>query len=255
MTATPYFIFGIGKRENMEDSIFPAPGCATINDRLFIVCDGMGGHARGEVASNLACETFSRLLSHDGNLITEDILRDTFSKVQDEIDRYIAAHPEAKGMGTTIVLAALTNLTNITSPADNENSLIVMHCGDSRLYHIRNSEILFKTTDHSLVYQWVQQGRLSEKDADRHSMSNIITAAIQGKNVNDSKPDIHVITNLHNGDYIFMGSDGIRESVSSEKLCEILGSTLPDEEKIKAISDLCEEHSRDNFSAYLLKME
>lgn len=227
----------------MEDSIFPGPGTATDADRLFIVCDGMGGHAKGEIASKLACDNFSKMLMAKPEMLDESALLQAFSETQDLVDQYTTNHPEAEGMGTTIVLAAFTG-----------NGLFVLHCGDSRLVHIRESEILFKTTDHSMVYDWVKQGRLTEQEADRHPMSNIITRAIQGRKVQDVQPDIRFISDLRAGDYIFMCSDGVIESVSTGRLVEILQSGDNDETKMETLRHTCEAHSKDNYSAYLLRI-
>lgn len=241
---TPGTIFCQGRRENMEDYLFPVQGEASENDELFIVCDGMGGHAKGEVASKLACETFAGYLKpHLSEEITERLLSDAFDHVQTTFDQFISGNPESKGMGTTVVFAIL-----------NSNGVAVLHCGDSRLYHFRKSELIWKTTDHTLVNEWLRQGLVTKNEAEHHPKSNVITRAIQGRNVHDVKPDLHFISDLRSDDYLLLCSDGIYSGVTDDQLNEILASGEADEAKLNHIKSLCEGNSRDNYSAYLIKV-
>ncbi|MHC1776026.1 MAG: PP2C family serine/threonine-protein phosphatase [Lentimicrobium sp.] len=241
---TPGTIFCKGRRENMEDYIFPVQGAASENDTLFIVCDGMGGHARGEVASRLACETFAGYLTpHLSDEITERLLTDALDSVQNTFDQFISGNPETKGMGTTVVLAIL-----------HQNGVAILHCGDSRLCHFRESELIWKTTDHTLVNEWLRQGLVTKNEAEHHPKSNVITRAIQGKNVHDIQPDLHFISDLRADDYLLLCSDGIYSGVTDDQLTEILASNETDAAKLNHIKSLCEGNSRDNYSAYLIKV-
>lgn len=237
-------IFCQGRRDNMEDFIFPLHGCASPNDKLFIVCDGMGGHAKGEIASKLAGESFATYLEpHLIKPITEALLLDAFEHVQNKFDDYIDHNPESKGMGTTIVLALL-----------NQGGAVVMHCGDSRLYHFRKGEIRWKTTDHSLVNEWVKQGIITSEEAQHHPKSNIIVRAIQGNKVQRTKPDFHIIREILPNDYLLLCTDGIYNGVTDGQLQEIIGSYEDEESKLSHIKNLCKGNSSDNYSAYLLKI-
>ncbi len=240
----PVSVFCQGKRDNMEDYLFPVSGTAQTSDNLFIVCDGMGGHARGEVASRLACETFAEYIRPClSGEITVQLLEAAFNHVQNTFDRFISDNPETKGMGTTVVLAIL-----------DQNGAAVLHCGDSRLYHIRNGELKWKTTDHTLVNEWLKQGLLSVKEVEDHPKSNVITRAIQGRDVQNVRPDLHFIRDLMEGDYLFLCTDGIYAGVTDRQLAEILNSHEEDEAKLNLVKSLCEGNSRDNYSAYLLKI-
>ncbi|MBE0662712.1 MAG: serine/threonine-protein phosphatase [Bacteroidales bacterium] len=241
----PQFIFGKGKRDNMEDCIFPYPGLASENDGFFIVCDGMGGHAKGEVASKLACETLGNYFSnHISEMISETTFLDAFNKLQSVFDEYTSNNASAKGMGTTVVMAVL-----------HHNGIAVAHVGDSRFYHFRNGKIIWQTLDHSLVNQWVKQGLISKADAIKHPKSNVITRAIQGKKVAKVSPEVNFIYYVVPGDYFLLCTDGITEGISESQLCDILGSDNDNETKIGLIEQLCEANSRDNYSAYLLKVK
>jgi protein phosphatase len=241
----PLSIFARGKRDNMEDSIFPAYGAAEGSDSLFIVCDGMGGHNMGETASSLACQGFSEYFSdHPPAGFSEQHFRDAFNYVESLFDNYTDEHKETKGMGTTVVLACFIN-----------DAAAVMHCGDSRCYHFRDNQLTWRTQDHKLVEEWVRQGLISPQEAVKHPKSNMITRAIQGYNTLKVEPEISVVRDIKPGDYFFLCSDGIYESISDVQLGEILFSGSSEEEKLQIIEEMCGANSRDNYSAYMLKVK
>jgi serine/threonine protein phosphatase PrpC len=241
----PLSIFAQGKRDNMEDFIFPEPGTAQVTDTFFIVCDGMGGHNRGETASKLACHGFAGYFSiHPAPGISEQYFQDAFDHVEGLFDAYIEEHKETQGMGTTLVMVYFIN-----------EAAVVTHCGDSRFYHFRGQDLLWRTRDHKLVEEWVRQGLISEQEAVKHPKSNMITRAIQGYNTLKVKPDITIIDDINPGDYFLLCSDGIYESITDRQLGEILSSASSDEEKLQIIEELCGGNSRDNYSAYLLNIK
>jgi len=241
----PLSILDPGKRENMEDNIFPWHGTAKASDRFFIVCDGMGGHAKGEVASMMACEGFAEYFSaHPQAEFSEQYFLDAFAAVQDSFNDYLHKNIESKGMGTTLVMAYFFT-----------NAVAVVHCGDSRCYHLRGHELLWRTRDHKLVEEWVEKGYITAQAALHHPKSNIITRAIQGSVVSEPKPDIRFITDLKPGDYLLLCTDGVYESLEDGQLLEILSLEEPDDIKLDKIYHFCYKKSKDNFSAYLLKIK
>jgi serine/threonine protein phosphatase PrpC len=241
----PLSIFGQGSRDNMEDCIFPSPGRAKETDTFFIVCDGMGGHAKGETASNLACDSLAEYFTlNPPGQISEQYFLDAFDYIQTVFDSYLKEHKEAGGMGTTLVMLYL-----------NQDAVAVMHCGDSRFYHFRNPDLLWKTNDHKLVNEFVKQGLITEEEAVNHPKKNIITRAIQGNDISKIKPDISFINQPMEGDYFLLCTDGLYESISDVQLGEILSSASDEEEKIRIIRELCEGNSKDNYSAFLLKIK
>lgn len=240
----PLSLFAQGKRENMEDYIYPLHNTAQEEDKFFIVCDGMGGHAKGEVASKLASEELAGYLNNNKpETIAETIFINAFEHVQDVFDNYIAEHPETRGMGTTIVTVYLHGKT-----------ALVMHCGDSRCYHFRGQEILFRTKDHKLVEEWADQGIISREAVKSHPKKNVLTRAIQGKGVSKPKPDIHFIHNIRIGDYFLLCTDGVNESLNDAQIAEIIGSEISDPDKLNLMQSMCEGNSNDNYSAYLLRI-
>lgn len=239
---TPLALNAIGKRDNNEDSIFPALGTAQAQDVLFMVCDGVGGQTKGEVASAMVCEHFAQYFSQNRLKISQeqDILA-AFEYVQNKFDEYIAQNPEVEGMASTLSLLHL-----------HEAGATVAHCGDSRVYQFRQGKIIFKTLDHNIVNEMLKQGIISEKEAQQSQKSNRISRAIQGNKVSKTKPDISQIRDLQAGDYFLLCSDGVSDSLSDAELSELLQNTESLEEIIASMEVLCEANAKDNYSAYLI---
>lgn len=240
----PLFLNEKGQRENNEDSIFPLPGKGTAADKLFIVCDGVGGATKGEVASRLACDSMSVYLSKHQIQAGEAAILEAFDYTQNQFDDYLQKQPEAKGMGTTLVMMLV-----------HEQGLTVAHCGDSRFYHFRKNRIIWQTFDHSMTNELVRQGLISAEEAASRPKSNRISRAIQGYSVHKSKPDIHFINDIKGGDLFFLCSDGVFEAFSDAELTDILSSSQTLNEKMEIIHQICEANSRDNFSAYLIEVD
>ena len=156
---TPLFIQELGKRANQEDAIYPQAGCGARHDRLFIVCDGMGGYEHGEVASNTIAGALGQWFQRNtapGEAFSKDQLIQALMEAYDRLDATVA--PEQNLMGTTLALVYL-----------HRGGCIAAHIGDSRIYHIRPShkQVLYKSRDHSKIKE--QGGDVPK---------NIITRAI-----------------------------------------------------------------------------
>ena len=240
----PLFLNEKGKRENNEDSIFPLPGNGTAADNLFIVCDGVGGAAKGEVASRLACDLMSAYFSQHQTQTGEAAVLGAFDYTENQFDAYFQKEPAAKGMGTTLVMMLI-----------HEVGLTVAHCGDSRFYHFRKNRIIWQTLDHTMVNELVREGIITPEEAAQRPKSNRIIRAIQGYSVQKTKPDIHFISQCEVGDIFFLCSDGVWETFSDSDLADILSSSQTLNEKMEIIHQICEANARDNFSAYLIEIE
>lgn len=241
----PLAIHQVGKRENNEDAVYPLIGKATENDKLFLVCDGVGGATKGEVASQLATQSFAEYFQK--NAISESdnaIINQALDFVQEQFDVYIGANPTAKGMGCTLTLLHLHEL-----------GVSIAHAGDSRIYHIRNGKIQWRTEDHKMVTEMLKAGVLTPEQAANHPQSNVISRAIQGKTIKAVKADFKLIENIEPNDSFFMCTDGVIESLSDDLLEDIIGNAESDEEKIKLIQQICQGQSSDNFSAFLIKIK
>lgn len=244
LIATPAAICQIGNRSINEDRIYPELGQGRSTDDLFIVCDGIGGAQKGELASKLACQGFVDFFKEKNiSISTTALLNEAVLLVEKTFEEYIKKDARAKGMGTTLTLVHF-----------HEQGATLSHCGDSRIYHVRKGEILFQTEDHSLVNEMVQHKILSKEEAVDHPKKNVITRAIQA-NAKKARLDTHFITDIKAGDYFFMCTDGILEQVTSALLAKILNGKISPQDGINVISNYCEGKTRDNYSAYLIQVE
>lgn len=243
--AKPLSIHELGQRKNQEDSIFPKLGAATENDRLFILCDGMGGHEAGEVASQAVCQTMSdHILSQADaeGVFTESMFNDALQAAYDSLDEKDNAE-DAKKMGTTMTFVKF-----------HAGGCMVAHIGDSRIYHIRPSEkeILYVSRDHSLVRDLYELGEITWEEMKTSKQKNIITRAMQPHQPKRAKADVRNITDIRPGDYFFMCSDGMLEEMEDNNLLNILSDDkTSDEEKVYILTEVSKD-SRDNHSAHLI---
>jgi len=240
----PLFLNEKGKRENNEDSIFPQPGKGIEGDKLFIVCDGVGGAAKGEVASRLACDSLAAYFSKNKTHPGEAVILEAFDYTQQQFDDYLQNEPLAKGMGTTLVMMLI-----------HAHGLTVVHCGDSRFYHFRKNRIIWQTSDHNITNELVRQGVITAEEAATRPKTNRITRAIQGYTVQISKPDIHFVDNVEPGDLFFLCSDGVWEAFSDDGLTDIFSSSQNLNEKMEIVRQMCEANSKDNYSAWLIEVK
>lgn len=245
--AQPYAITDKGKRSNNEDAIFPPPESDFQNQKLFIVCDGVGGAEKGEIASNLACESINsyfKAFSSTREAIDKSFVQKAIEYTETRFEDYISNHPEATGMATTLTLAYL-----------GKSQITIAHIGDSRIYHIREGQIIHKTEDHSLVNYLVKTGQLTPEEALAFPKKNIILRAIQGSH-NPAEVDVAILTNIMPGDYLFLCTDGVLEKIDDEKLMGIFKKGGSNCCAIKEmISDICAEKSRDNYSFYIIPIQ
>ncbi len=248
---TPYSIHELGQRQNQEDALFPAHGKSTSDDRLFILCDGMGGHEKGEVASATVCEAMSNTIlsrwSPDAPL-SDELLLQAIDDAYDALDAKDGG--EAKKMGTTMTLVCF-----------HSDGVTVAHIGDSRVYQLRPAKgktpasIEFQTRDHSLVNDLIKLGEITEEDAKNHPQKNVITRAMQPCQERRCKADIAHLTDVQPGDYFYMCSDGMLEQTSNENLLYIITkSDSSNEQKVEMLLDVTSEN-KDNHTAHLIHVD
>ena len=240
----PQAIWELGQRDNQEDSISPAFGKATDDDHLFILCDGMGGHEHGEVASQTVCKAMSdTILSLSKQSFTDDDLLYALQAAYRQLDCLDNSH--LKKMGTTLCLLYF-----------HKGGLTAAHIGDSRIYHIRPKEnrILYQSRDHSLVYDLYQAGEISYDEMRTSTQKNIITRAIQPGEENRVRPAIVHIADIQPGDFFYICSDGMLEQMSNDELCRLLSADGSDEKKRKQLVAATSDN-KDNHSAYLIHIK
>ena len=243
----PLAIHELGKRANQEDSIYPIMGKATENDRLFLLCDGMGGHEHGEVASRSICKSLSLfLLQHavaSGGL-EDKLLSDALAFAYEELDK-LAIAGDTRQMGTTLTLLYF-----------HSNGCTAAHIGDSRIYHLRPSShtILYKSRDHSLVYDLYQAGELTYEEMKTFPQKNVITRAMIAGDKNHPRPDVIHISDIQPGDYFYICSDGMLEQMEDEELLDIFAANVCDEEKRQMLISETSDN-KDNHSAYIVHIK
>ena len=242
----PLSIHEIGQRPNQEDSIIQW------NNRLFVLCDGMGGHEKGEVASQTVCKSlvtwFNQNINTDDGF-TDDQLREAIEYAYQQLDKY--ADGSLKQMGTTLTLLYV-----------HAQGVTAAHIGDSRIYHIRpNSsplerlgEVLYQSRDHSLAFDLFQSGEISYDEMQNFIQKNVITRAMTPGEDNRHRPDIIHITDIQPGDYFYMCSDGMLEQMSNNELVMLLSTDVKDEEKRQKLIDAT-SNNQDNHSAWLIHIK
>lgn len=239
-----YCLNELGQRKNNEDSIMPPSGQALLGNRLFLVCDGVGGNARGEVASELSCRYFNDYFDH--HLQREEQLNTDFiNAARDWVIRhfhsYIEEQEHAENMSTTLTLAYLK-----------QDSVFVAWCGDSRIYLIRNGEVVFQSTDHSLVNELVRRGDITVEEALTHPHRNVITRSLQAR-IPYAEIQTEELFDIQENDYLLLCTDGLLEQITPEVLRTLL-SVPEDEHMIEQFQAYCYQQTRDNYSMYLIAL-
>ncbi len=234
----PYSFIRQGKRSNQEDARFPDADMPQGPGVAFVVCDGVGGHDKGEVASTTVCRAAADFMK--GFDPSWSFGAPEFAAL---MERVYARLDQAAGaptdMGTTMTFVCF-----------NAAGAFCAHIGDSRIYHVRpGSGILYRSEDHSLVNALVHSGNLTPEEAIGHPQSNIITRCISpGKSTTASAIQIR---DIDAGDYFFMCTDGVLHQIDDARLCGILSSGCGDAEKMSRIEALS-SGSDDNNTAYLI---
>ena len=239
----PFSISEIGKRLSNEDFVYPGGESVNISDRLFMVCDGVGGSKKGEVASSIACDSiqtyFQTFLDTD-KPFDSDFIEKSIRYAEIRFDEYFVKNPSARGMATTLCLLYFA-----------PDGVFLTHAGDSRIYQFRNGKIIFRTEDHSLVNSMVKTGQITREVANKHPQKNLIYRAIQGSHA-PVELEIVKITDVLPNDEFFMCTDGVMEAFSDEDLGELFATNHSAEEKINTVRDICKKNAKDNYSAYLI---
>ncbi len=212
---------------------------------LFIVADGMGGHAAGEVASEMAVQIVAKELGSlrglsDGEAAAK--MRSAIRKANASIfDRTLAEH-DKRGMGTTTTVMVLFS-----------RRYLIGQVGDSRAYLLREGNLLQLTKDHSYVQEQVDAGRLTPEEARVHPYANVITRCVGSSG--DVVPDLYFGT-LEVGDLVLLASDGLTGMLEDEDVAEVLRSDLPLEEMVdKLIADANHRGGLDNITTILIRIE
>ena len=235
------------KRGHNEDNYL-------INEELnlFVVADGMGGHAGGEYASAICVNTVEEVVtslemnggvpveSDDPVEVAREKLRYAIQLAGRRIYEKATEMPEYHGMGTTAVVLLV----------DNGNAIIA-HVGDSRLYMMRDGKCEQVTDDHSLVYQKVKEGLITAEQAKTHRMRNVITRSLGYQE--DVEVDVQVRA-LRRGDRFLLCSDGLCGHLEVDEIGQVLEAG-PQDSARRLVEIACERGGEDNITAVVARIE
>lgn len=240
--AQAYSFHQQGQRSNQEDARYPDTDKPALDTHCFVVCDGVGGSAKGEVASSTICKAFGEALRNTN--WTKPFTVEDFQKALTQAYQALKAieNEENRDMATTLTFAAF-----------HAKGCFVAYIGDSRIYHIRPSVgILYRSDDHSLVFSLVHAGCITPDEVENHPQGNIITRCIcLDEGSQQIKASTFQITDLAAGDYLLLCSDGVLHQIKEQELVALLQQDCSDEEKMARLADISRD-STDNNTAYLI---
>jgi serine/threonine protein phosphatase PrpC len=241
----------VGRRRKVnEDSFLVAP-----DTHLYAVCDGMGGHNAGEVASRIAIETLADFVDRSG--VEKEItwpwglesdlsfeanrLKTAVRLANSQVFQTADSREELTGMGTTVVAAL------VAGPV-----MTLCSAGDSRCYLVRGGDLQQLTQDDSWVSAALGEGILNSDDVERHPLRNVITKAVGARD----SIDLEVLEQrLEPGDLVLLCSDGLHGMVNDEKIGRLLLSDPGSLEELsqRLVDAANEAGGRDNVTVVLLR--
>ena len=232
-----YGITDVGKvRKHNEDSMLEQPETG-----LWVVADGMGGHAKGDVASQMIVENLKKL--HEGlNLVRYiDDIEDCIINVNKKLIETARKSKKKTTIGSTI--AAMLAY---------EQYCVYMWAGDSRLYRVRDGDMRQITTDHSQVEIYIEQGLISREEALVHPHGNMITRAVGATEEFFLDMDIQ---EMKSGDRYLLCSDGLTKHLTDEDIHEYMSSGTAEESCKHAIDVTLSRGAGDNVTAIVIDIE
>ena len=212
---------------------------------IFIVADGMGGHAAGEVASEMAVQIVQRELATVRDLDGEGVAQlvaSTLRMANRAIHDRTLTEIDKQGMGTTASALLISG-----------SRYLIGQVGDSRVYLLRDGALSQLTKDHSYVQEQVDAGFLTPEQARYHPYSNVITRCVGAGQ--DVEPDIYR-GEVRNGDLYLVASDGLTGMVDDRRLGQLLGSRAEPDRKVQSL--IAEANGRgglDNITAIIVQVE
>jgi PPM family protein phosphatase len=240
------------KRRGNEDSLFLNP-----DQHLYVVADGMGGHAAGEVASRVAVDAINEFvtltggneeitwpfgldetISYDGNRL-KTAIRYANRKVLEATKE----KSEYEGMATTVAAVLVDG-----------DSANLGHVGDSRIYLMRNGTISQLTTDHSWVNEQIVGGMISPEQARSHPLRNVVTRALGGKSDLQVEMQVHKI---EPGDVLLLCSDGLTTMMPDEEIARVVSEANGDVETAarELVAAANAKGGEDNITVVMLRFE
>lgn len=227
------------RRTSNEDSflVHQEAGC-------FLVADGMGGAAAGEIASGIFTDTAKRVVPACENRAEEEavsLVKDVFLSANTAIRKHITAYPEHAGMGCTAEILLF-----------HDRGFVLGHIGDSRTYRLRNGQLQRLTKDHTFIQDQIDQGVISRDQARSHKLRNVISRAV---GVEDHVEVDIIRGRFRDGDIFLLCSDGLTDMVGDPKLQTSLCAALPLQKKVvQLVEQANSAGGRDNISVVLVEV-
>jgi protein phosphatase len=235
MRAAAFGLSDVGRRRESNEDAF----LVDARSDLYIIADGMGGYAAGEVASRIAVDSLKEVLSgpHDGKAAVrlQDAVQEANARICDS-----QAQADQRQMGTTLVAMVVEN-----------ERAIIGHVGDSRAYLLREGALRRLTSDHSWVNEQVKLGLLSDEAAQRHPMRNIVTRALGSRT--EATAELRE-EGIRPGDVFLLCSDGLNTMVPDPEIEAILQRSGEDPERAcrELVSRANERGGEDNTTVVVV---
>src|SRR5579859_5553006 len=233
------------RREHNEDNmafVIPKDPLVMANKgALFIVADGMGGHAAGEVASEIAVDTISNMYYQDDSEEGGVSLLRAIRRANASIHQRAAENMLRTGMGTTCVAAVLRG-----------NIAYIANVGDSRAYLLRGNQVVQITRDHSWVAEQVRAGLLTEDQARTHTQRNVITRCL------GTQADVEIDVfpeQIEEKDALVLCTDGLSGLVSDDEIRRIVDQSGPQESVYHLVERANENGGPDNITAIVVSVQ
>lgn len=250
LTTEAFGLTDVGrKRQHNEDAMLVDPALG-----LYIVADGMGGHAAGEVASARATEVVRQHLAANRHLVKElsnnptqesrqaaqALMEVSIQRACADIYRMALADPSKRGMGTTFVCLAVSG-----------NKGVIGHVGDSRIYLVRHGQCHRLTEDHTLVAAQLKAGTITKEQAAASQYRNVITRAV---GIQESVQVDTLIVDLFPGDLFLLCSDGLHGYLDDEEVLPMVQGGVPSELPQRFVDLANERGGKDNITAVVVRV-
>lgn len=223
-----------GKRKINEDALLARPDAG-----LWVVADGMGGHAAGDVASNAVIHPLQHIPRPDSLPDFVEAVEDALMSVNQQLRDYSVEQLGGRTLGSTVVTLILSQHTGVC-----------LWAGDSRLYRLRQGQLTRLSRDHSAVQEMVEAGAITQAEADSHPKSNVITRAVGGAET------LYVDSAVfapQAGDTYLLCSDGLYNEVAEDSIRRKLALDQ-DEAAQRLIDEALHNGGRDNISLVIVKV-
>lgn len=211
---------------------------------LAILCDGLGGHRAGDIASEMVVSHLGNSWEHSAMQTVKEILIWLEEEINRENNRLVdkaEQYEDLKGMGTTLVAIA-----------EAKDGFIIANVGDSRAYRLINNQLFQITKDHSLVGELMRSGELTEEEALNHPQKNVLTRSLGVREKLNIDLDVY---SYESADFILLCSDGLTNMVADKEIEKILNANETLNDKASMLIDLANKRGgKDNITLFMIDL-